>query len=97
MGIPFEKLAPKACSCGQVMATDSLIHVIRAETRVKTLARDLQFIGQAMAEIASSTTTPYASKRFELDYWMARQAAVNNDLIAAKADLDAAHSANRSD
>lgn len=63
---------------------------------MRSLARDLQGIGQAIAEIISSSTTTYAHKRIELDYWMTRQAAANNDLMSAKAALDAAIDARQS-
>jgi hypothetical protein len=49
-------------NAAQGMDKNGLITIIHAEAHVRTLARDLQGIGQAIAEIISSSTTTYAHK-----------------------------------
>jgi hypothetical protein len=44
-------------NAAQGMDKNGLITIIHAEAHVRTLARDLQGIGQAIAEIISSSTT----------------------------------------
>ena len=75
------------------MADDTLLAVIRVEARMKALAHELRFIGQAIAEIVSSSTTAYShmqpklhlmrltllTKRLEQAQWLWRSSSCWQD------------------
>ncbi len=74
------------------MATEAaLLTIMREEARIEALARDLQYIGQVIGEIISSTTMPYAKKRCVMEYWMARKQNVSQEMTAANDALAAAY------